>query len=88
MDEMPRMSRKAFIAAMRKRFEEAMGEVADAVNEAPTGQVIARSEEPVRDVFAELRQEAYQLALQMRVDAAEAAFSPSEGPDHWASQTQ
>jgi hypothetical protein len=88
MEEMPPASRKAFIAAMRKRFEQAMGEVVEAVNEAPTGHVIAGSEEQVRDVFARLRQEAYQLALQERVDAAEAAFPPPEGSPDESSQTQ
>jgi len=78
VDEMPQLSREEFLAAMQRKLEEAMGEVADAVNDAPTGQIIAGSEEQVRDVFAELRREAYELALQMRVDAGEASFSPSE----------
>jgi hypothetical protein len=71
------MSPEKFLEAMQPKLDEAMGRVADAVNEAPTGGVIAGSEEQVRDVFATLRQEAYELALQMRVDAAEASFSPS-----------
>ena len=77
MDEMPTMSREEFLAAMRGKVDEAMGDVADAVNEAATGRIIAESEEPVRDAFAKLRQEAYELALQMRVDAGEASFPPS-----------
>ena len=44
--------------------------------------------EEVRDLFAELRQEAFEKALQMRTDAAEAAFPPSEGPNHGQDQTQ
>jgi len=87
MDEMPRMSREEFLAAMRQRLDQAMGEVADAVNQAPTGKIIAQSEEKVRDVFAALRREAFELALQMRVDAGEASFPPTAKPDHgsWAS---
>ena len=76
----PKVSREAFIAAMRQRVEEALAKVADAVNEAAPGQIISGSEEQVRDVFAKLRQQAYEQAVQLRVDAAEAAFSPSEGP--------
>ena len=57
----------------------AAGRVADAINEAPPGRVIAGSEERVRDLFAGLREQAFEKGLQMRVDAAEAAFSPSEG---------
>jgi hypothetical protein len=76
----PKVSREAFIAAMRQRMEEALAKVIDAVNEAAPGQIISGSEEQVRDVFAKLKQQAYEQAVQLRVDAAEAAFSPSEGP--------
>jgi hypothetical protein len=82
MESTPRLSRDAFIAQMRTKFEEALGKVADAVNQAPPGRIIAGSEEQVRDVFADLRKDAFETALQMRLDAAEAAFSPSEGPEH------
>ena len=76
----PKLSREAYIRVMRQRVEEMLGQVADAVNEAEPGQVIAGSEEKVRDLFADLRREAFEQAVQMRVDAAEAAFPPSEGP--------
>ena len=56
-----------------------LGQVADAINEAPAGHIISGSEEKVRDVFAEFRQRAYEKGLQMRVNAAEAAFPPSGG---------
>ncbi len=86
MESTPKLSRDEFIAQMRKKVEEALGKVSDAVNEAPPGRIIAGSEELVRDVFADLRKDAFETALQMRVDAAEAAFSPSEGPDHGQDQ--
>jgi len=76
---MPRMDREAFIARMRSDLDRMLGLVADAVNHAPDGQIINQSEEKVRDLFADLRQQAFQLALQMRIDAAQAAFSPSDG---------
>ena len=74
------LSRDEYIRQMRREFEETLGKVADAVNQAPPGKVIAASEEAVRDLFAGLREKAYQAALQMRLDAAEAAFPPSGGP--------
>ncbi len=86
MESTPKLSRDEFIAQMRKKVEEGLGQVSDAVNEAPPGRIIAGSEELVRDVFADLRKDAFETALQMRVDAAEAAFSPSEGPDHGQDQ--
>jgi hypothetical protein len=48
------MSRQQFIERMRPEVEEALGRVADAINQAPPGQVIAGGEEPVRDTFADL----------------------------------
>jgi len=74
-----KLSREAYIQAMRQRVDEVFGKVADAVNDARPGNIINGSEEQVRDLFAKLRQEAFEQALQMRVHAAEAAFSPSEG---------
>lgn len=74
-----KLSRDAYVQAMRVRVEEVLGQVADAVNDATPGKIINGSEEQVRDLFAKLRQVAFEQALQMRVDAAEAAFSPSEG---------
>jgi hypothetical protein len=86
-EQNPKMSREQFVKAMREKFEKAMGQVADAVNDAMPGFIITDSEEKVRDVFADLRQEAYEMALQMRVDAAEAAFPPSEGREHRQEKT-
>jgi hypothetical protein len=88
MESTPQLSRQEFIERMRQKVEEALGRVADAVNGAPPGQVIAGSEEPVRDLFADLRRDAYEMAMQMRVDAAEAAFPPSEGPGLGPGQAQ
>ena len=61
-------------------MEAMLGQIADAINDAPDGYVIAASEEKVRDLFAEARTRASRVGLQMRIDAAEAAFSPSEAP--------
>ena len=74
-----KLSREAYVQAMRQRVEEVLGKVADAVNDALPGKIVNASEEQVRDLFAKLRQEAFEQVLQMRVDAAEAAFPPSEG---------
>jgi hypothetical protein len=82
------MSREEFIAEMRKKMEEALGRVADAINEAPPGRIISGSEEQVRDLFADLRRQAFEIGLQMRVNAAEAAFPPSEGPKHGQDEAQ
>ena len=80
MEPMPKMSREEYLAVMRQKMEAMLGQVADAINNAPDGYIIAGSEEHVRDLFAELRQQAFEMGLQMRVDTAEAVFSPSEAP--------
>ena len=41
--------------------------------------VINASEMEVRDLMAELRRKAFEMAVQMRVDSTESAFSPSAG---------
>jgi hypothetical protein len=88
MESPPKLSRDEFIKQMRETMEAMLGKVADAINEAPPGQVISGSEEQVRDLFADLRQQAFEKGLQMRVDAAEAAFSPSEGPQYGQDQAE
>ena len=82
------LSREEYIGQMRQEIETTLGQVADAVNAAPPGQVISASEEKVRDLFADLRQRAYETALQMRINAAEAAFPPSGGPADRQDQAQ
>ena len=88
MEPTPELSREAYIQAMRQRVEELLGKVADAVNAAAPGQIITGSEEKVRDLFADLRRQAFEQAVQMRMDAAEAAFPPSEGSGHRQEPTQ
>jgi hypothetical protein len=88
MESTTRLSRDEYIDLMRKVMEEALGKVADAINEAPPGHVISASEEKVRDLFGDLRRRAYERGVQMRLDAAEAAFPPSKGPGHRPGQAQ
>ncbi len=81
MDRLPELSADGLIERTRDQFERLMRDVAAAVNAAPEGRVINGSEEQVRDLLGEFRCGVYETALQMRVDAAEAAFSPGEPAD-------
>lgn len=58
-------------------FDRMLAGVAEAVDKAPDGAWINASEEKVRDLFAEFRRKTYETALQLKIAAAEAAFSPS-----------
>jgi hypothetical protein len=80
MEQNPQMSREKFVEAMRAKFEKMLGQVADAVNEAAPGFIITDSEEKVRDLFATLRREAYETAVQMRMDEAEAVLPRPQDP--------
>jgi len=64
--------------AMDAEYQKLVQQVKDAVNQAPDGAVISGSEELVRDAMARFRQKVYEKAVQLRTQAAQAAFSPSE----------
>jgi hypothetical protein len=72
---------KVFEEAMRAEFEKTMRGVMEAVNAAPQGEWIEGSEHQVHDLMVAFQQKAYEKALQMRTQAAEAAFSPSASRD-------
>ena len=76
MSAEPSVSAAALLERLRGRFEQLCQDVAAAVDQAPAGQVINASEEKVRDLLADFRQATYQAALQLRLDAAQAAFPP------------
>jgi hypothetical protein len=81
MDQLPPLNAETLQETLRGPFEDLCRQVADAVNQAPTGHVLNHSEEPVRDLLADFRLLVYQTAVQLRIDAAEAAFSPTR-PQH------
>ena len=84
----PQMDREAFKKQMRAELEILIEGVADAVDNASAGRIIRDSEETVRDLFAEFRRKAFEQATQLKVDAAEAAFPPSEQPRNGQAETQ
>jgi len=78
MSQSPRVPPEQFAESMREEVEQYLKQIMEAVNQAPDGEWIAGSEEQVRDIAAAMRQRIYEQAVQKRVDAAEAAFPPSE----------
>jgi GTP cyclohydrolase I len=81
MNPTPRVPPEQFVESMKEDMEQYVKEVMEAVNQAPDGEWIAGSEERVRDLSAEMRRRVFEKAVQKRVDAAEAAFSPSAPSD-------
>jgi hypothetical protein len=82
VNDQPQLSAQDLLGQLRDRFEKLCQDVTAAVNQAPAGQVINASEEKVRDLLADFRLAAYQAAVQLRLEAAQAAFPPSAAPQH------
>ena len=74
----PKVSPEKLVAALKTESEAYARAVMEALNEAPDGAWIEGSEEQVRNLSAEFRRRVFERAVQMRIDAAEAAFSPSD----------
>jgi hypothetical protein len=79
MERLLTLDKQDYVARMQDECRLIMDQVAEAVNAAPTGNVISGSEMQVRDLMAELRRKAFEMAVQMRIDSTESSFSPSEG---------
>lgn len=87
MERLLQMDKEQFIADMQAEVRRILGQVADAVNNAPDGNVISGSEGAVRDAMVELQRQAFQKAVQRRIDSTESSFSPSQGR-HGQGQTE
>ena len=79
MDNMnlPAIDDRKLKELLKKDFEDCIAEVVEAIDVAKAGSIIDDSEEPVRIATGKLRQKIFEKALQMKMDAAQAAFSPS-----------
>jgi len=71
-----RVSAEQIKAALSGDIDRLAEQLADAMNAAKAGRIIADTEEPVRDAHAEFRQRAFEKALSLLQDKQE-AFSPS-----------
>jgi len=71
-----RITSKQLHEAMQDEIRTLVEEVTGAVNDAPGGSVISGSEEAVRDAMGRFRQQVYERAIQLRTEAAQAAFPP------------
>ena len=74
----PGIDRRNLEKLLKDDFERCIARVAEAIDTARIGAIIDDSEEPVRMATSRLRQRIFQKAIQMKTDAAEAAFSPSQ----------
>jgi hypothetical protein len=80
MDETSARNREQLKAGLRRQFEECLERIADGVDSAAPGRLLADSEEIARKAIHDFGRAAYQAAIQQKVTASDAAFSPSAGP--------
>lgn len=81
MDEVPKISAEQLKAFLHGKVDEIAEQLVEIANRASMGRLIADTEEPARQALSELSRAAYEAVLQQKVNAAEAAFSPSGQPD-------
>ena len=72
-----KISVKELTKVLNSDIEKLLEQVAQAVNGAQPGRIIADSEEPVREASAQFREQLYQKALELRQRQDEPDFSPS-----------
>jgi hypothetical protein len=74
------MDREVLKRQLHERFEQALAQMIDAVDQAPDGRWIAASEWEVRRAGQDLTRDCYQAILQDRVDRTPAAATPPPSP--------
>ena len=79
MERLLVVDKQEFADRMQAECRQIMESIMEAVNKAPTGNVISGSEMQVRDLMGDLRRVAFETAVQMRIDSTESNFSPAEG---------
>ena len=86
-DPVAKLDRAKLREELLAQFDRVVVEVSDAIDDAPAGHIIRDSEEKARDTLDRFRQVVYERAMQAKVDAAEAAFSPSAKRDDGQTET-
>lgn len=77
MDQLPWVSPEKLKVQLHGMVDELAEQMMGTMNAARVGHLIDDTEEPVRQVGREFVRAAFEAALQQKIDAAEAAFSPS-----------
>lgn len=77
MDELLFVSAEKLKAKLHGMVDELAEQIMGSMNQARSGHLINDSEEPVRQAGHEFMRAAFEAALQQKIDAGEASFSPS-----------
>lgn len=79
MNQLPWVSPELLKRELHGMVDQFAEQVMATMNQARAGHLIDDTEEPVREAGREFVRLAFQKALQQKIDAAEASFSPSGG---------
>jgi hypothetical protein len=79
MDRLPWVSPEQLKRELAGMVDALAEQVMASMNRARLGHLIDDTEEPVREAGREFVRAAFERALQQKIDAAEASFSPSAG---------
>lgn len=79
MNQLPWASAEALKEHLRGMADDLAEQIMASMNQARVGHLIDDTEEPVREAGREFIRAAFEKALQQKIDAAEASFSPSGG---------
>jgi hypothetical protein len=82
MKQLPWVSPEKLKQELQGMVDGLAEQIMASINQARAGHLIDDSEEPVREAGREFIRAAFQKALQHKIDAAEASFSPSAGHEH------
>lgn len=79
MQELPWVSPEKLKQELHGMVDELAERMMASMNQARVGHLIDDTEEPVREAGREFIRAAFEKALQQKIDATEASFSPSAG---------
>jgi len=82
MDRLPWVSPEKLKQTLRGMADDLAERIMQSMNAARSGHLIDDTEEPVREAGHEFVRAAFEVALQQKVNAAEAAFPPSGDDPH------
>ena len=77
MAQLPRVGPEKLKAQLHGMVDDLAEQIVQSMNAARVGHLIEDTEEPVRQAGREFVRAAFEAALQHKIDAAEASFSPS-----------
>lgn len=82
MEQLPWVSPEKLKSELHGMVDGLAEQIMASMNQARVGHLIDDTEEPVREAGREFVRAVFEKALQQKIDAAEASFSPSAGDDN------